>query len=88
MLLLLSVVRLHVLVLNYTIVAMFVATVTPRASPAARISTVARAWQPATTLSELKESKFNRVVVPVEGEGKILVQEMDGPFFMKKLHEC
>lgn len=43
-----------------------------------RKSTVPRAWQQLTTLSELKEAKFSRVVVPIEGAGKILVQELDG----------
>lgn len=43
-----------------------------------RKSTVPHAWQQLTTLSELKDAKFSRVVVPVEGAGKILVQELDG----------
>lgn len=52
-------------------------TCRPKATSARR-STVPRAWQKLTTLSELKEAKFSRVVVPVEGAGKILIQELDG----------
>lgn len=56
---------------------MLTSTCRPRLS-SARKSTVPRAWQKLTTLSELKEAKFSRVVVPVEGVGKILVQELEG----------
>ena len=38
----------------------------------------ARAWHKVGSLSELKSSKFSRMVVETESEGKILVQELDG----------
>eukprot|EP00892_Ulva_mutabilis_P000340 jgi/Ulvmu1/10306/UM060_0108.1 len=59
---------------------MFTTSFRPRAT-CARTSTVPRAWQKLTTLPELKEAKFSRVVVPVDGVGKILVQELDGEVY-------
>ena len=47
-------------------------------TPIGRRRTIARAWHSATTLADLKEAQYSRAVVPVEGKGKILVQETDG----------
>lgn len=62
-----------------------ITTGAPRASLSRR-RVIARVWHPATTLAELKEAQYKRVVVPVEGEGKILVQELDGAQLRLRQH--
>jgi hypothetical protein len=65
---------------------MFTAARAHRAPHGVKRSAIARAWYPATTLADLKEAQYSRVVVPVEGEGKILVQELGGTRLLPRDH--